>query len=76
MKKQWEDFIEANESNWSYGIVPRLVNNLAEAVENGDVAAAQDARDGLAEQGVIVTPEENLAFLVDLVCRDLLDDDE
>lgn len=66
MKRQWRKFLKENEGNWSYGIVPTLVERLAEAIEAGDEATVQEALEGLAAQGVILDKDENLRFALDI----------
>lgn len=66
MKKQWRKFLRENEGNWSYGIVPTLVDRLDKAMEAGDEATVQEALDGLAAQGVVLDQNENLRFAKDI----------
>lgn len=66
MRKQWKKFLEDNSSNWSYGIVPSLVERLDEALKAGDDGIVQEALDGLAAQGVILDENGNLRFAMDI----------
>lgn len=65
MKKQWQDFLDLN-GYWSYGIVPSLVNRLADAIDAGDEKTVQKMLDALATQGVILDDNDNLCFGLDL----------
>ena len=67
MKKQWRKFLDENEGNWSYGIVPELVRRLAEVVELGDDEEVIDLLDSLYLQGVMLDDEGNLCFVVDYI---------
>lgn len=66
MKKQWQKFLDDNASNWSYNIVPNLVKRLAEAKTHDEKA---DALKTLSAQGVVLTPDGNLAFFSRLVLQ-------
>lgn len=66
MKKQWRKFLRENEGNWSYGIVPALVERLAEGIEAGDEVTVQEALEGLAAQGVVLDQNGNLRFALDI----------
>lgn len=72
MKKQWKKFLEENQSNWSYGIVPRLVKRLDAAQKAGDAKSVQEVLDGLASQGVVLGKDGNLYFVSDVVFSGLL----
>lgn len=63
MIKQWKKFLAENSSNWSYGIVPTLVERLDIAIKAGDVETAQEILDALASQGVALTKAGNLYFV-------------
>lgn len=65
MKKQWKHFLEANASNWSYGIVPALVDHLDQAIQRKDADAFCQVLDCLEKQGVILDSKGNLQFLSD-----------
>ncbi len=67
MKKQWKEFLEENQSNWSYGIVPSLVKRLDAAQKAGDQESVQEVLDGLASQGVVLGKDGNLYFISDVV---------
>jgi hypothetical protein len=67
MKKQWKEFLEENQSNWSYGIVPSLVKRLDAAQKAGDQESVKEALDGLASQGVVLGKDGNLYFISDVV---------
>jgi hypothetical protein len=67
MKEQWRKFLQDNEDNWSYGIVPDLVRRLAEAVEVGDDEKVMDLLDSLYYQGVMLDDEDNLCFVADCI---------
>lgn len=62
MRKQWRKFLEDNSSNWSYGIVPALVERLDEALKAGDDGIVQDMVAYLASRGVILDKNGNLRF--------------
>ena len=66
MKRQWRKFLKENEGNWSYGIVPQLVERLAEAIEAGDEAMAKATLEALATQGVVLDRNGNLRFAMDI----------
>ena len=72
MKKQWKEFLEENQSNWSYGIVPSLVARLDAAQKAGDEESVQEVLDGLASQGVVLGKNGNLYFYLDAVFSGLL----
>ena len=72
MKKQWKEFLEENQSSWSYGIVPSLVERLAVAQKAGDQESVQEVLDGLASQGVVLGKDGNLYFISDVVFKSLL----
>ena len=63
MKKQWQKFIDDNSSNFSYGIVPVLVERLDKAIKAGDEETAKEILDALASQGVILSITGNLYFV-------------
>lgn len=63
MKKQWQKFIDDNSSNFSYGIVPALVERLHEAMTAGDDVAMTEALDGLRSQGIILGKDGNLYYM-------------
>ncbi len=67
MREQWRKFLKDNETNWSYGIVPSMVERLAEAVELGDDEEVMDLLDGLYLQGVMLNDEGNLCFVADYI---------
>lgn len=66
MKEQWRKFLDENEAIWSYGIVPRLVRQLADAIEVGDLGIVQSSIYALGVQGVVVDEEGNLRFAMEL----------
>jgi hypothetical protein len=69
MRKQWQKFIDDNSSNFSYGIVPSLVERLHDAMTaNDDVAMAQ-ALDGLRAQGIILAKDGNLYYMNEAFIR-------
>lgn len=72
MKKQWKEFLEENQSSWSYGIVPSLVKRLDAAQKAGDQESVQEVLDGLASQGVVLGKDGNLYFVSDVVFSGLL----
>ena len=72
MKKQWKEFLEENQSSWSYGIVPSLVKRLDAAQKAGDAKSGQEVLDGLASQGVVLGKDGNLYFFSDIVTSLLL----
>lgn len=63
MIKQWKKFLADNSSNFSYGIVPTLVERLDIAIKAGDVETSQEILDALATQGVALTKAGNLYFV-------------
>ena len=65
MKQQWIDFLEKNESSWSYGIVPSLVNALDSACKNNDTEKIKEILESLATQGVKLE-NGNLKFLFEI----------
>lgn len=71
MKEQWRKFLKDNESSWSYGIVPNLVERLAEAIDAvGDYEVNKlimDLIDSLYFQGVMLDDEGNLCFVSDYI---------
>ena len=67
MKKQWKEFLEENQSSWSYGIVPSLVKRLDKAQKAGDQESVKEVLDGLASQGVVLGKDGNLYFISDVV---------
>jgi hypothetical protein len=67
MREQWRKFLQDNESNWTYGIVPAMVERLAEAVELGDDEKIKDLLDGLYTQGVMLDDNGNLCFVADYI---------
>lgn len=67
MKKQWRKFLDENESNWPYGIVPELVKRLADAVDAGDDKEVKDLLVSLYSQGVILDDKDNLCFVADCI---------
>lgn len=66
MKKQWRKFLDENDANWSYGIVPSLVERLDKALKAGDDGIVQDMVAYLASQGVILDENGNLCFATDI----------
>jgi hypothetical protein len=75
MKRQWRKFLQDNENNWSYGIVPNLVNRLAEAIEARDYVEISYLLDSLYYQGVMLDDEDNLCFVADYIYLFRVDDD-
>lgn len=67
MREQWQRFLDDNESNWNYGIVPELVERLAEAVEVGDDEEVMDLLESLYFQGVMLDDNDNLCFVADCI---------
>lgn len=63
MRKQWQKFLDDNASNWSYGIVPALVERLHDAMVSGDDVAMRELLDGLRAQGVILGKDGNLYYM-------------
>lgn len=74
MREQWQRFLDDNESNWNYGIVPSMVECLAEAVEVGDDEKVMDLLDGLYLQGVMLDDNDNLCFVADYIYLFRVDD--
>ena len=72
MKKQWRKFVQENQSSWSYGIVPSLVERLAVAEKAGDQEGIKEVLDALATQGVVLGKDGNLHFISDVVFSGLL----
>lgn len=72
MKKQWEEFIAENQSNWSYGIVPCLVNRLDVALKDGDVESIKEVMNDLELQGVVLGEDGNLYFMSDIILSGLI----
>jgi len=68
MKKQWKEFLEDNQSNWSYDIVPSLVRKLATEKNTAEQAKIIDS---LALQGIVITPKGNLDFAMNQVFGNL-----
>jgi hypothetical protein len=68
MKKQWSKFLDDNQTNWSYNIVPSLVRKLA---AEKDVTEQAKIIDSLATQGVVLTPKGNLDFATNQILSDL-----
>ena len=62
-----------NQSNWSYGIVPALVQQLDDAQDD---ATKQKALAALATQGVGLDDKENLVFMMDLVRMSVIASDD
>jgi hypothetical protein len=67
MREQWRKFLDDNEGCWSYGIVPSMVERLAEAVELGDDEKVKDLLYGLYLQGVMLDDNDNLCFVADCI---------
>lgn len=72
MKRQWKKFLKENESSWSYGFVPALVNRLESAMANGNDDEIKNNLDGLAEQGVILNSKGELTFLMAEVTKNII----
>jgi len=68
MKKQWKKFLEDNQSNWSYDIVPSLVRKLATEKNTAEQAKIIDS---LALQGIIITPKGDLDFMTNQIFSNL-----
>ncbi len=71
MRTQWKEFVEENQSNWSYGLVPCLVERLDVAIKAGDGERVKEVLDGLALQGVVLGKDGNLYFVSDIVLSGL-----
>ncbi len=71
MKEQWRKFLEDNKNNWSYGIVPDLVERLAIAVDIVDKYGyeIEELLDSLYHQGVMIDEKGNLCFVADYIIR-------
>ena len=67
MREQWRKFLQDNKSNWSYGIVPDLVNCLAEAIDARDYVEISYLLDSLYYQGVMLDDNDNLCFVADYI---------
>jgi hypothetical protein len=67
MREQWQRFLEDNESNWNYGIVPNMVKRLAEAIDANDYFEISYLLDSLYYQGVMLDDEDNLCFVADYI---------
>jgi hypothetical protein len=68
MKKQWSKFLEDNQSNWSYDIVPSLVRKLDASDDEEEQAKIIDS---LAMQGVVITFNGNLDFMANHILNNL-----
>lgn len=60
MEKQWQQFLDDNQTNWSYGIVPSLVDKLDKA-ENAQAFA--EIENTLLTQGICIDKNGNLNFI-------------
>ena len=69
MKQQWRKFLQDNEDNWSYGIVPELVERLAMAVDIVDKYGyeIEELLDSLYYQGVMIDEKGDLCFDADYI---------
>jgi hypothetical protein len=67
MREQWRRFLNDNSGSWSYGIVPNLVNRLAEAIEARDYVEISYLLDSLYYQGVMLDDDDNLCFVADYI---------
>lgn len=68
MKKQWVKFLEDNQSNWSYDIVPALVRKLAMTKDSTKQA---EIINNLALQGIVITSNGNLDFAMNQIFNNL-----
>ena len=75
MREQWRKFLQDNESNWTYGIVPDLVRRLADAIDANDYVEISYLLDSLYYQGVMLDDEDNLCFVADYIYLFCVDDD-
>lgn len=64
MRKDFQEFLDDNQSFWSYNIVPDLVDQLDAALKAGTDTAY--IMDGLALQGITYTGDK-LRFTSDIV---------
>jgi len=64
MKKQWQEFLD--DGNWSYGIVPALVEYLDKALKAGDEALAKATLEALATQGIVLDHNGDLRHAFDI----------
>ena len=67
MREQWKRFLDDNESNWAYGIVPDLVRRLVVAIDAHDYDAINYLLDSLYYQGVMLDDNGNLCFVADCI---------
>ena len=72
MRKQWQEFLDENQSSWSYGIVPSLVKRLDQAQKAEDQKSIKEILDALATQGVILGKDGNLYFISDAIFSGVL----
>lgn len=68
MRSQWVKFLNDNKANWSYGIVPMLVERLADAMDKGDFITIRETLEDLYYQGIVMDNNGNLCFLVNSIC--------
>ena len=71
MRKQWKKFIDEKQGNWSYGIVPCLVNRLDVAMKDGDEEGIKEVLNDLELQGIVLGKDGNLYFMSDIILSGL-----
>jgi hypothetical protein len=74
MREQWRKFLQDNENNWAYGIVPNLVRRLADAIDVNDYVEISYLLDSLYYQGVMLDDDDNLCFVADYIYLFRVDD--
>ena len=67
MREQWRKFLQENENNWAYGIVPDLVRRLVVAIDANDYDEINYLLDSLYCQGVMLDDDGNLCFVADYI---------
>jgi hypothetical protein len=67
MREQWQRFLQENENNWAYGIVPDLVRRLVVAIDANDYDEINYLLDSLYYQGVMLDDNGNLCFVADYI---------
>jgi hypothetical protein len=75
MREQWRKFLQDNENNWEYGIVPDLVRRLVVAIDANDYVEISYLLDSLYYQGVMLDDDGNLCFVADYIYLFRFDDE-
>lgn len=71
MLEQWQQFLDENSSNWSYGVVPNLVKELDKAIRLENPRLFNAITYQLAKHGITLDKKGHLRFATELIREEL-----